>query len=130
VIYQCKPYPYTGWCNGAAWAYGPGTGTAWADAWIQMGTCSNVRVGAMNDVSSSTAVTQSLLVPNPTTGIVKIAVNSTFSVQILNSYGQEVMSVGELAPNGTIDITGLSAGIYVIKVISEGNTTTEKIIKQ
>ena len=22
-----------GWCNGAAWAYGPGTGSAWASAW-------------------------------------------------------------------------------------------------
>ncbi|WP_082095661.1 chitinase [Photobacterium halotolerans] len=33
VDYQCKPYPYSAWCSGAAWAYAPGTGTAWQDAW-------------------------------------------------------------------------------------------------
>jgi len=34
--YQCKPHPYTGWCAGAAWAYEPGKGTAWSDAWIKL----------------------------------------------------------------------------------------------
>jgi hypothetical protein len=38
--YECKPYPYSGWCNGAAWAYAPGTGTYWTDAWILKGSCS------------------------------------------------------------------------------------------
>jgi hypothetical protein len=32
-LYQCKPFPYSGWCAGAAWAYAPGTGTAWDSAW-------------------------------------------------------------------------------------------------
>ena len=132
VIYQCKPYPYTGWCNGAAWAYGPGTGTAWTDAWIQMGTCSNVRVGAMNSISSTnTAVTTNLLVPNPTTGIFTISVVSSAAVQVLNSYGEEVLAVNEVAANGSIDITALSAGVYFVKIISgEGNLTIQKIVKQ
>lgn len=34
--YECKPFPYSGWCKGAAWAYAPGTGTAWADAWTKL----------------------------------------------------------------------------------------------
>jgi chitodextrinase len=34
--YECKPFPYSGWCRGAAWAYAPGTGTAWQDAWIKL----------------------------------------------------------------------------------------------
>ncbi|WP_421159176.1 glycoside hydrolase family 19 protein [Aeromonas dhakensis] len=34
--YQCKPHPYTGWCAGAAWAYEPGKGTAWSDAWSKL----------------------------------------------------------------------------------------------
>ncbi|HHB1427570.1 TPA: glycosyl hydrolase family 18 protein [Serratia odorifera] len=33
VLYQCKPWPYTGWCAGAAWAYEPGVGQHWAQAW-------------------------------------------------------------------------------------------------
>src|SRR5690606_8390825 len=36
--YQCKPFPYSGWCNGASWAYAPGTGTYWTDAWTLLGS--------------------------------------------------------------------------------------------
>jgi chitin-binding protein len=32
-IYQCKPFPYSGWCKGVASYYAPGTGIAWQDAW-------------------------------------------------------------------------------------------------
>lgn len=32
-LYRCKPFPYSGWCQGAASHYAPGTGMAWADAW-------------------------------------------------------------------------------------------------
>ncbi len=34
--YRCKPHPFTAWCAGAAWAYAPGTGTAWAQAWDEV----------------------------------------------------------------------------------------------
>ncbi|WP_322881622.1 lytic polysaccharide monooxygenase [Pandoraea sputorum] len=33
-LYQCKPYPYSGWCGQAREAYEPGKGWAWSDAWI------------------------------------------------------------------------------------------------
>lgn len=39
--YECKPWPFSGWCNAAAWAYGPGVGASWGDAWLEVGTCSN-----------------------------------------------------------------------------------------
>lgn len=32
-LFRCKPFPYSGWCSGAAWAYEPGTGSAWNQAW-------------------------------------------------------------------------------------------------
>jgi hypothetical protein len=38
-LYQCKPYPYTGWCGGEAAAYAPGSGFAWTDAWTLVGPC-------------------------------------------------------------------------------------------
>lgn len=34
-IYECKPWPYSGWCNGAAVAYAPGTGSHWQSAWTK-----------------------------------------------------------------------------------------------
>lgn len=39
-IYQCKPYPYAGWCriyNKSDPAYAPGVGRAWQDAWLLIG---------------------------------------------------------------------------------------------
>ena len=38
-LYQCKPYPYTGWCGGTESFYAPGTGTNWTDAWDLVGPC-------------------------------------------------------------------------------------------
>jgi hypothetical protein len=37
-IYECKPYPHSGWCGIGA-AYEPGVGSAWRDAWIEIGPC-------------------------------------------------------------------------------------------
>lgn len=40
-VYECKPWPYSGWC-GAGSAYEPGVGWAWADAWNQIGPCTGM----------------------------------------------------------------------------------------
>jgi GH18 family chitinase len=40
--YQCKPWPFSGWCNGAPAAYAPGTGSHWESAWIMVESCSGV----------------------------------------------------------------------------------------
>lgn len=33
-VFECKPFPYSGWCNTSAPHYVPGTGSDWGDAWI------------------------------------------------------------------------------------------------
>ena len=33
-VYECKPFPFSGWCTIPAWQYAPGTGPNWQDAWI------------------------------------------------------------------------------------------------
>jgi len=33
-LYECRPYPYSGWCNQSEAYYAPGTGLAWQDAWL------------------------------------------------------------------------------------------------
>lgn len=35
-VFECKPYPFSGWCSGAGWAYAPGTGLYWSEAWIKV----------------------------------------------------------------------------------------------
>lgn len=35
-LFQCKPFPYSGWCNNAPAYYEPGVRLAWADAWTAL----------------------------------------------------------------------------------------------
>ena len=35
ALFQCKPFPFSGWCNQAPFYYAPGTGLAWEQAWSQ-----------------------------------------------------------------------------------------------
>ena len=32
-LYECRPFPNSGWCNQSGLYYAPGTGIAWEDAW-------------------------------------------------------------------------------------------------
>lgn len=32
-LFRCKAFPYGGWCSQSGWAYEPGKGTVWSDAW-------------------------------------------------------------------------------------------------
>jgi hypothetical protein len=43
--YECKPYPYSGWCS-IGGAYAPGTGSNWQDAWTAVGSCTSGSGGA------------------------------------------------------------------------------------
>ena len=35
-LFQCKPFPYSGWCNTAPLYYEPGAGLAWSEAWTAL----------------------------------------------------------------------------------------------
>ncbi len=63
-LYECREWPYSGWCNGAAWAYGPGTGTYWQDAWVYKGTCSAAVAASAFAAEIETAAGITLY-PNP-----------------------------------------------------------------
>ncbi|WP_083615933.1 N-acetylglucosamine-binding protein GbpA [Pantoea sp. 1.19] len=36
-VYECKPFPYSGWCKQNAHPYEPGVGSNWQDAWSLSG---------------------------------------------------------------------------------------------
>ena len=55
--------------------------------------------------------------PNPTTGSINVAGD------VYNVSGQKVLTNSD-------DLSGLPSGIYFIKVISNGNVSTSKIIKK
>lgn len=67
--------------------------------------------------------------PNPTsTGFVTItnSTNQTLQVALYNALGQLVKN--ETLVNNRIDVSDLSTGLYLVKISSENNSTTKKLI--
>lgn len=81
-------------------------------------------VSALNDIN---------LVPNPTTGRVKIDVaeiNGTVSVSVVNMLGEVVKTFSDES-NGsftkTYDVSSLANGVYLFKITNDGNTVTKRL---
>jgi photosystem II stability/assembly factor-like uncharacterized protein len=72
-----------------------------------------------------------LIYPNPTSEILNIRANNNATietVEIFNNLGQQVLSTKS---QSTINVSGLSNGIYYIKAKDSNNiTSTQKLIKQ
>ncbi|MDR0872081.1 MAG: discoidin domain-containing protein [Prevotellaceae bacterium] len=66
-----------------------------------------------------------LLYPNPNDGLLYISGIADFDVQIFNLSGEKVLQKQQ--QNGKIDISKLTNGVYVVKLIS-GNETFERTI--
>jgi hypothetical protein len=132
--YECRPFPFTGWCNGAAWAYAPGTGMYWNDAWTLVGSCSARE-------ASEQAMTSELILsnhPNPftlqTTIEVSVIEAGPVSVMIYNKGGQALQTIVDQYLNAgkytyVFDGNGLNADVYLIKMKNNKDVTTRKMIK-
>jgi hypothetical protein len=73
--------------------------------------------------------------PNPTNGHITLSLgtsqNQKALVEIYNLQGAQVFSkTFQNSSSATIDLTGNSAGIYVVKVIADGACYEEKIVKE
>jgi len=123
--YECKEYPYSGWCNGSSWAYAPGTGLYWADAWYDRGSCA-ARTGNQSETGTSTAV---LVSPNPSSDLITIHLDVQSNVRIYNAQGMEVKTINALRPEGEINIRELASGMYFIKIDTGTEVLTRSIIK-
>ena len=90
-----------------------GQGTVWLDNMYFWKEASGGSLGVIdNDAEASVTVA-----PNPTTGLINVAGD------VYNVSGQKVLTNSD-------DLSGLPSGIYFIKVISNGNVSTSKIIKK
>ncbi|MDY8137996.1 Ig-like domain-containing protein [Aquimarina sp. 2201CG5-10] len=138
-LYECKPHPFSGWCNGAAWAYAPGTGEYWQDAWELVGDCS----GSRNNISSTVSITKGSSIkthPNPLQGETNITFQLMDSQSITAAvYNQIGMKIAELANyekrqpgNHTIKWTseGFPSGLYFLKIQIGKEIKTIKLIKE
>jgi len=130
-LYECKPYPYSGWCNGASWAYAPGTGTYWSDAWILVSSCSSSARLDLDEKVSASAVT---VYPNPNIE------GNTLHVDLDDLYKEVKVTVQSI--NGgkshvytfknikrlELNIPSLSKGLNLIKVDADNKTWTRKVL--
>ncbi|MBC8085408.1 MAG: T9SS type A sorting domain-containing protein, partial [Hymenobacter sp.] len=86
--------------------------------WRLVGPCGNARATA-----PTAASTELTLYPNPVTD--RLQINSTASLtgsrfEVLNSWGQAVLK--GFGTDGRIDVAGLRAGVYTLKLTYEGKT--------
>lgn len=81
--------------------------------------------------SSFNAIDGLTMYPNPLKGdtlYLTSNANAAMSVQIYDVLGKEV--VNSKVMNNTVNISGLNAGVYIVKVTEEGKTATRKLVIQ
>jgi hypothetical protein len=132
--YECKPYPYSGWCNGAAWAYAPGTGTYWADAWVLKGSCS-ARSAQPEEVINFSGEEGLSVSPNPGVSGRPHTVTLSFAkdagsvkVNLISMNGANVMtsSHNNVKRSLNVEMPALPNGLYIIKIQSVKQSWTKK----
>lgn len=82
------------------------------------------------DVANVTAASGVKVYPNPSTGSFVLqtgAEQANGTVTVLNVLGQKVYSASIASANMTINLTGVSAGIYTLAVNWASGSTTQKI---
>ncbi|PKP24140.1 MAG: hypothetical protein CVU03_13545, partial [Bacteroidetes bacterium HGW-Bacteroidetes-2] len=69
--------------------------------------------------------------PNPTSDVLNVKANSTIdTITIYNTLGQQILNKTIGATTSQLNVSNLTTGVYLIKVISEGQTGTYRLIKK
>lgn len=81
--------------------------------------------------TDSFAVSKVKLYPNPTSNVLNIeSVGTIQNIEIFNVLGQEVMNKTANESLLSLDVSGLNAGVYVIKTVIDGTVSSTKFIKE
>lgn len=65
--------------------------------------------------------------PNPAKDMLNVKADNLSSVVIYNSLGQKVFAQTFDANEASIDMNGFEAGIYMVRIVADGNEVTRKI---
>ena len=69
--------------------------------------------------------------PNPATDVLNLnSIETIDNVVIYNILGQQVLNDDVAATSGTLDVSNLAVGAYIMKVSVNGEIGTYKIIKR
>jgi hypothetical protein len=137
--YECKPHPFTGWCNGAAWAYAPGTGTYWSDAWILRGSCSARASTHLTAEEISVDDDKEVSVfPNPgkvgkdqSITIVFDRSQADVNIQLRNLNGASAKALQVIEKTEkivTVSVPVVPAGIYILRIANGERSWYRKYI--
>lgn len=136
--YECKPWPYSGWCNGAAWAYGPGTGAYWQDAWVLKGSCTSAASEGVQTVLHEVQIDEDhgfTIYPNPGEAGTKMLVlefseePKSLDITLHVQDGRVLMhrSYGKINDTTlSVDLPVLETGLYLIRVHTARQSWTRK----
>jgi len=67
--------------------------------------------------------------PNPADTNLNISFKGDLKISVLNISGQQVLSTRSISNQGSVDVSGLSRGIYFLKAVTNGESTVKKFIK-
>lgn len=133
-LYQCREWPYSGWCNGAAWAYGPGTGTYWQDAWVYKGPCAAAATAFAAETEHTAGVT---LYPNPGESSRSTQVTLVFdappgdvTLTVMNAAGAPLIQTrhSQVQRELTVTLPQAARGLLLIRVQGDRQTWLERYI--
>jgi Secretion system C-terminal sorting domain/Cleaved Adhesin Domain len=84
-------------------------------------------ITAMDEENVSEAIT---IYPNPSSGLytLNLGTTSTSHVEVYNVMGELVYSKDNTLTTVSVDLTGLSAGVYSLRVISNNKITVKEVI--
>jgi len=69
--------------------------------------------------------------PNPVTNVLNVNyINNIMGIEVFNLLGQKVLGKTVNQNNAQIDMTSLTSGTYMVKVVADGTSKTIKVIKQ
>ncbi len=86
-----------------------------------------------NAVFASTTfdLAQVNMFPNPSSDLVTISAAKTMdTIAIYSIVGQEIKQIHPNTASATVDVADLQAGIYVVKVTTDGVTATSRLVKK
>ncbi|MFZ4435201.1 MAG: T9SS type A sorting domain-containing protein [Flavobacterium psychrophilum] len=86
-----------------------------------------------NAVFASTTfdLAQVNMFPNPSSDLVTISAAKTMdTIAIYSIVGQEIKQIQPNTASATVDVADLQAGIYVVKVTTDGVTATSRLVKK
>ena len=92
------------------------------------GGCSNTASLSLLGIQPSDSQASVLLYPNPAHSSVTIAANDIRTVELVNLMGQTLQRMQSVSDHVNLNLQGLTAGVYFVKVETTQSTVVKKLI--